>query len=194
MLPMMGDRETRIVENALLGGNRSRLRVLEWGCGGSTVYFPWVLARHGIEYSWVSLEYKKDWYFAVSEQVKDNKNIKLVLFEVVGEDPWSRACRMDEYVSFPATLGTEFDMILVDGRKRRRCLLEAKPLLAPGGVVFLHDAQRRRYHCVLVNYPDSRFLTRKLWRGTNEVLPRGARMRNKILSVFRLRLGKYIPL
>jgi len=194
MLPMMGDREIRIVEKALLDANGTPLRVLEWGCGGSTVYFPRMLARHGIEYSWVSLEYKREWYLAVSEQVKEDPNVRLVLFEVVGEDPWSRACRMDEYVSFPATLGTEFDVILVDGRKRRRCLLEVKSLLAPGGVVFLHDAQRRRYHCALVDYPDSCFLTRKLWRGTNEVLPRGSRMRNKILSVFRLRLGKYIPL
>ncbi|NNG47347.1 MAG: hypothetical protein HKM86_09595 [Deltaproteobacteria bacterium] len=187
---MMGNRETRFIESALLGNNRSRLRILEWGCGGSTAYFPMVLARHGIEYLWFSIEHNRDWHLSVSEELQDEKNIRFFLFEVVGEDPWSRACRMDEYVSFPATLGVLFDMILVDGRKRRRCLLEAKRLLAPGGVVFLHDAQRRRYHCALTDYPDSLFLTRKLWRGTNEVLPPGARIRNRILSLFRLRLGK----
>ncbi len=190
---MMGSRETRIVEDALLGGRRAPLRVLEWGCGGSTVYFPRFLASRGIPYRWWSVEYDRDWYRAVAERVKDDGNVKVALFAVVGEDPWSRACRMDEYVSFPATLGETFDVILVDGRKRRRCLLEAKSLLAPGGVVLLHDAQRRRYRCALADYPDSRFLTRKLWRGTNETLPVRSRLKNRILSVLRVRLGKFLP-
>jgi len=191
---MMGKREIRIFEKALLDARRPHLRILEWGSGGSTVYFPQLLARHGIGYSWLSLEYKKEWYLAVSAQVNTDRNVRLVLFEVVGEDPWSPTCTMDEYVSFPSTLGIRFDVILVDGRKRRRCLKEAKSLLAPEGMVFLHDAQRRRYHCALADYPDSLFLTRKLWRGTNKPLSRGARLRNKILSVFRLRLGKLLPL
>ncbi|HZD54758.1 MAG TPA: hypothetical protein VE080_00760 [Candidatus Aquicultoraceae bacterium] len=189
-LPMMGDREIRILEKALLDARSTPLRVLEWGCGGSTVYFSRMLARHGIEYSWVGLEYKRDWYLAVSEQVNDDANVRLFLFEVAGEDPWDPACTMDDYVSFPATLGMKFDIIIVDGRKRRRCLKVAKSMIAPGGKVFLHDAQRRRYHCALPEYPDSLFLTRKLWRGSNDPLPWSARIGNRILSFLRLRFGK----
>lgn len=187
---MMGDREIRIVEKALLDADSPRLRILEWGCGGSTVYFPRILSRHGIEYSWVSLEYDRKWYLSIHEYVKDDPNVRLVLFEVVGEDPWDPACTMDEYVSFPATLGMDFDVILVDGRKRRRCLKEAKSLLSPGGKVFLHDAQRRKYHCALADYTDSLFLTRKLWRGSNDHLPWDARTRNRVLSFLRLRFGQ----
>jgi hypothetical protein len=162
MRPMMKEREIRIIENALLGRQRTRLNILEWGCGGSTEHFPKFLSRHGIDYHWLSIEHDKDWFLSVSEDL-----------------------------SFPSTLERKFDMILVDGRKRRRCLLEAKRLLAPGGVVFLHDAHRRRYHCALTVYSDSLFLTRDLWRGSNEVPPLGAKIRNWSLSVIRLRLGKF---
>lgn len=58
-----------------------------------------------------------------------------------------RAVVMDDYVSFPSTLQRQFDVILVDGRKRRRCLLEGAKLVAPDGVVVIHDAQRTYYHC-----------------------------------------------
>ena len=37
------------------------------------------------------------------------------------------------------------DVIVVDGLLRHRCLLRAIELLAPGGTIFLHDAQRERY-------------------------------------------------
>jgi SAM-dependent methyltransferase len=191
MRPMMKEREIRIIENALLGRQRTRLNILEWGCGGSTEHFPKFLSRHGIDYHWLSIEHDKDWFLSVSEDLKDEKNVDLFLIEALGGNPRDPACRMDEYVSFPSTLERKFDMILVDGRKRRRCLLEAKRLLAPGGVVFLHDAHRRRYHCALTVYSDSLFLTRDLWRGSNEVPPLGAKIRNWSLSVIRLRLGKF---
>jgi SAM-dependent methyltransferase len=190
MHPMMKEREIRIIENAILGRKRTRLHILEWGCGGSTEHFPKFLSRHGIDYHWLSIEHDKDWFLSVSEDLKDEKNVDLFLVETLGGNPRDPACRMDEYVSFPATLERKFDMILVDGRKRRRCLLEAKRLLAPGGVVFLHDAHRRRYHCALAVYPDSLFLTRDLWRGSNEAPPLGTKWRNRALSVIRLRLGK----
>lgn len=190
MRPMMEDREIRIIENALLGADRPLVRVLEWGCGGSTVHFPGVMARHGLPYRWLSVEHDKEWYLSMSGKLKECRHVELFLFETFGGNPRDPACRMDEYVSFPSTLGMTFDMILVDGRKRRRCLLEAKRLLAPRGVVFLHDAHRKRYHCALAEYPDSCFLTRDLWRGSNTRLPRVAGLWNRTRSLFRLHWGK----
>lgn len=187
---MMEDRDIRIIENALLGVDRPPVRVLEWGCGGSTAHFPGILARHGIAYRWVSIEHDKEWFLSVSEELKDVRDVDLFLFEPPGGNPRDPACRMDEYVSFPSSLGMAFDVILVDGRKRRRCLLEAKRLLAPDGVVFLHDAHRKRYHCALGEFPDSCFLTRDLWRGSNERPPRVARLGNRIRSLFLLHWGK----
>lgn len=190
MRPMMKDREIRIIEDALVRGNRSFVRVLEWGCGGSTAYFPGVLARHGLAYRWISVEHDKEWYLSMSGKLRDQQHVELFLFETARGNPRDRSCRMDEYVTFPSTLGMTFDMILVDGRKRRRCLLESKRLLAPGGFVFLHDAHRKRYHCALGEYPDSCFLTRDLWRGSNRKLPGGVRSWNRIRSLFHLYRGK----
>lgn len=43
---------------------------------------------------------------------------------------------------FPATLGTSFDFVRVDGRARSLCVREGFELLRPGGVLVMQDAQR----------------------------------------------------
>ena len=48
-----------------------------------------------------------------------------------------RLADLDAYVAYPATLDRRFDFIFVDGRKRRRCLIEAAQLLKPNGAVVL---------------------------------------------------------
>jgi len=66
---------------------------------------------------------------------------------------WQRAPILDglyaefaDYVSVP--LEGQFDVILVDGRARTSCLkrIHHDDLLAPGGVLFLHDAHRPSQH------------------------------------------------
>jgi hypothetical protein len=76
-----------------------------------------------------------------------------------------RHADLDTYVAGPSLLDLRFDAILVDGRKRRRCLLEARRLVADDGVVILHDAQRPYYHCAFSAYPASRRVGDELWVG-----------------------------
>ena len=38
-----------------------------------------------------------------------------------------------------------FDVIVIDGRAREACLLEAIPHLAPGGIIVFDDTKRTRY-------------------------------------------------
>jgi hypothetical protein len=78
------------------------------------------------------------------------------------QDRWAD---LDDYVGLPASLGRRFDVVLVDGRKRRRCLLEAGELLRDTGIVVLHDAWRRYYHCAFADYPFSRRIGDMLWVG-----------------------------
>ena len=54
---------------------------------------------------------------------------------------------------------------MVDGRKRRRCLLEASALLSDSGIVVLHDAWRTYYQCALETYPFARHIGDELWVG-----------------------------
>jgi hypothetical protein len=73
-----------------------------------------------------------------------------------------------KYVNFPKEVGGPFDLIVIDGRYRRRCLLVAPEVLAPGGVVLLHDAERTHYHPSLDIYPHVRMLKTGRLPGTKQ--------------------------
>ncbi len=168
MIPQMTQKEISVIEN-ILSSHGPHLDVLEWGSGGSTVYFTKFLRDRGISYSWTSIEYNKIWYDKIFKATENDKNIELILFDVGNTDLKQPNTQMDEYVKYPSTLNKKYDLILIDGRKRRRCLIEASKLLKPGGIVLLHDGRRTYYHSAFSLYPDSRMLLRTgLWRGKLE--------------------------
>lgn len=68
----------------------------------------------------------------------------------------------------PLEVGGQFDVMIIDGRFRRRCLLVAKEVLAKGGVVFLHDAQKPRYHLSLPEFSRSKFITTGSMPGSSQ--------------------------
>ena len=163
-IPMMSNDEIIIIENILrkvVEKNPGHcLEILEWGAGGSTFYFSNFLDTLGIAYSWISLEYNKSWATNVSNEVKDNPKIKVVLFDIGNNEVFQRGTNMDGYVNYPSTLGKKFDFILVDGRKRRRSVIEAKTLVSDNGIIILHDAERPYYHCALEG---GQFISKRLW-------------------------------
>ena len=192
MKPWMKEGEIKSLEKILLnlGKKLSTLRILEWGSGGSTVHFTDFLKNRGIAYEWLSLEYNKDWYGEIRKLKSGDPRAKIVLFDVGNAELKQRHANMDDYVSYPAKLGEKYDFILVDGRKRRRCLLEAQKLLLPGGVVVLHDAERKYYHCAFSRFPYSRFLRTSLWVGKNEPAGAFGELINKLLNKFYLSVHK----
>lgn len=178
MKPMMREHQIRLIEEALLGLGRDRLDILEWGCGGSTVHFTRFLRAHGVSYAWLSIEHDREWQQTVEKELAGDPGAKVQwIAGGTTKDNW-RGVPMDDYVNHPRSLNRQFDFILVDGRKRRRCLLEARRLVRPGGVVFLHDAQRSYYHCAFGAFTDSRFLDRELWRGRVGPVALARRMSN----------------
>lgn len=181
--PLMAKSEIRSIEKAFLDQKKLHLRILEWGSGGSTLHFTNFLRKHDISYEWISLEYNRRWYNNIAHATKPDSGITMVLFDVGNDHLYQRDTDMDEYVAYPSTLGKAFDLVLVDGRKRRRCVLEAKKILTPDGVVFLHDAQRHYYHSALRKYPDSRFITLSLWRGKSKPVSFLARAHNTLITL-----------
>jgi len=167
MKPWMKESEIKSLEKILLGLAKKPgpLRILEWGSGGSTAYFTDFLKRHGISYKWLSLEYNKKWHDEIRRLKSADPDTKIVLFDARNDELKQRRTNMDDYVAYPKTLGVKYDFILVDGRKRRRCLVEASSLIFPDGAVILHDAERKYYHCAFPLYPYSRFLKTSLWMG-----------------------------
>lgn len=187
MNPQMSSNEIALMERILLSHGR-HVDVLEWGSGGSTVYFTNFLRKKEVSYTWTSIEYNRQWYEKVHDAVKDNENVSLALFDVGNTELRQRYTNMDEYVAYPATLGKKYDVILVDGRKRRRCLLEASKLLKSDGVVILHDARRTFYHCAFSAFSDSRMLLWSgFWQGKLEDPGIGRRAMNWLMYwVFRM--------
>lgn len=168
----------------------TKLDVLEWGSGRSTHYYSGLLQREGVDFFWNSLEYDREYFsssleatFAASQTFQKyqegsrivfaSPHIRFDVFDYGKLSPFlddhaeDRLVPMDDYVAFPATLGHKFDVVLVDGRKRRRCTLAAKDLLTPGGVVVVHDAYRPYYHCAFEEYPFQKFIGDILWIGSN---------------------------
>lgn len=135
--PMMDAREVQAL-HAYLDEHRPQ-RVLEWGAGGSTLYWP---AQYP-DVRWSAIEHDPAYYRAVSAALPPNADLRLLPFPAY----WRAE-------------GTEgpFDLILVDGRERVRCLDTARRLLAPGGAVLLHDCGRRRYAPAEAYYRQSALL------------------------------------
>lgn len=78
---------------------------------------------------------------------------------------------MEPYITLPAALGGGFDVLLVDGRYRRRCLLHAATQMAPGGVTVLHDAWRTYYQCAFAAFPYQQRIGEELWIGSQSPMP-----------------------
>ena len=104
-------------------------KVLEFGSGSSTVWFAQRTKNL------TSIEHNENWHDIVKKKLSemDNTTVNLIL----KERPYDSIC---------SQFSTEtFDLILVDGRDRIRCIKAAIHLLKPGGVMMLDNSNRARY-------------------------------------------------
>jgi hypothetical protein len=171
------------------------LQVLEWGSGRSTLAYSDALAAARIPYLWLTLEHHREFFLeevaptlnarggarhafaedsdALVTALNDpNATGVHALVYDAGElrpfeagDPRDRDADLDFYVDFPTLLDRSFDVVLIDGRKRRRCLLAIARLLASDGMVVLHDGWRRHYQCAFSAYSYGTRLGDELWVG-----------------------------
>jgi hypothetical protein len=110
------------------------------------------------------------------DALADRAGVTAVVFDegriesIEGSAPAADRLRdLDDYVALPGTLGRRFHAVLVDGRKRRRCLWEAATLLDDDGVALLHDAQRPYYHCAFAAFRSGHRIGDELWIGAQAV-------------------------
>lgn len=144
------------IENTLL--EYEKVDVLEWGAGYSTKYFPEMLQKAGIDYTWTSIEHDEKWFDEVRQW--GIKNVTMIL---AGKES-------KEYLE-PSG---QYDVIYVDGRNRVKCLQHAKKLLKPDGIVILHDAERPRYAPGYEGYASHTIVEGKatLWYGYLNTIPK----------------------
>jgi hypothetical protein len=134
--------------------------MLEYGCGGSTVFF----CNYVREY--YSVEHNREWYQKMLKQKKKNTTLFYVdRNEITPESNRIHASNWDElysssrykdfrdYIHFPESLDKVFDVVLIDGRARPECSRFIFDYVKEGGIVFMHDYWARpRYHVAEEKY------------------------------------------
>jgi hypothetical protein len=141
--PFMKYREILVFEE-IHASLRPR-RVLEWGAGTSSLYFP---ARMPFLESWLAVEHDETWARRVAEGNPDPR--VEVRFIRPNRTPWSdpegdgAIEDLLDYLEAPVP-GAPYDLVVIDGRARRACLERARDLVTPAGAVILHDANREHY-------------------------------------------------
>ena len=126
--------EQAIIFLESLIGKKSDLRVLEFGCGASTC---WLSRRTR---NLVSVEHSPEWYeFIKSKIEKDDSCYKVNLIRK--DQPYYDVCDdfPDEY----------FDLIIVDGRNRKGCIVKSIKKLKRGGVLMLDNSERDYYRAAI---------------------------------------------
>ena len=100
--------------------------VFEYGAGYSTLYF----AARCVAVT--AVEHDRAWFEEVRRLAPEHVAL---LHRAAGPGYWNAA----------AESGRRYDLILVDGLERARCLPHALEALSPGGVVLLDDSHREAY-------------------------------------------------
>ncbi len=127
-------------------------KVLEYGCGFSTLYYP-ALLPEGAE--WISVEHNVEWYEQIASEIEDNSD-KVRVFNkkpditTYPDDGYYKDFK--SYIHFPEQFGP-FDLILVDGMARESCIEEGMKMLTPDGILVIHDCNRKKYQPYLKKFP-----------------------------------------
>lgn len=114
--------------------------VFEFGSGNSTIYY----AKRALKV--VSVEHDKDWFDRISSSAPVNS-----------EMIYSELHKGGEYSKMPATLGSKFDIIIVDGRDRVNCCYNSISALTENGIVVLDDSEREKYNAARVFFQKEGF-------------------------------------
>ena len=134
--------------------------MLEYGCGGSTMFFP----NYVKEY--YSIESDESWANSVEKIMP--KNVTMHCIPVVRpDDPDQKhAIKWDqlyttkiyhaykEYIETGSKIGKQFSRILIDGRARPQCARYMYDFIDNDCIIFIHDWHpcRTHYRSVLEKY------------------------------------------
>jgi len=172
IIPLMEPEEILLITHIIR--KTKPMKCLEWGVGGSTLYFPSKLEKKS---KWISIEHNKSWSELIQKLIENDQRNE-VHYVLPNSYPWTDSFSdgsdtdLQDYIEFPSRFG-KFDLIFIDGRARVPCLKKALTLLNPNGAVILHDAGREHYHLGFDGYKHSLLFTGSIpgmgiWIGTND--------------------------
>jgi len=143
--PWMHDNEIAMIEK-YLSANKN---MLEWGSGGSTVYFAPKVKQL------FSIEHVKEWFDKISKIIPANVNLNYVAANNEVSITESSFNDYADYINYAKTFDTVFDVVLIDGRARVECAKFILDFIHRDSVVIIHDfykKNRNRYRKVLEYY------------------------------------------
>jgi len=135
-IPWMNYPMIAFLENRL----SADLNLFEYGSGFSTMFYSARVKNV------TSIEYDRAWYDRLKEQV-DN-NVKLLFCEYEAGGAYCRAALETRQ---------KYDVIVVDGRDRVRCAVNAFEALSDQGVIIFDDSTREKYQEGIKYYLDKGF-------------------------------------
>ena len=123
--------------------------MLEWGSGGSTLYFP-----HFVK-NYYSIEHDSKWFQGVKAKANEDVNMNLVPWDSPRTLPTQKH-QFKTYIEYVDKLNVEkFDKVLIDGRARGWCAEYVLRYLHKDSLIFIHDFwQRPQYHIVFNWYEE----------------------------------------
>lgn len=152
MKPWMSGIEIATIEKYL----KSTDVFLEWGSGGSTLYFSQFVQEY------TSIEYDIKWYNNITEYISINKlqNINYIYCppdnNVIPPINSYRSKKEDfiTYVNIIDSLPQKiYDKVLIDGRSRVACAKKILNYLHNDSLIFIHDFfKRSKYFSILEDY------------------------------------------
>ena len=142
-LPWWNLRATERLDTLL--ASRSSPRVFEFGSGASTV---WLSKRAATV---ISVEHDDQWARIVRQHVNERVELRVVPPDAQFDPDYASERRDASTLSFrdyASSIDSEvepFDLIVIDGRARGKCLEHARAHLAPDGIILFDDTGRARY-------------------------------------------------
>ena len=130
--PWMHGEEMACLRSVLHPG----MAVLEYGSGGITGEFT------GGAGLWHAIEHDRDRYHRACQAAAENRvHVHYVPPEWSQENSLhpAQAGQFRTYVQKCLALGMQFDAVILDGRARVDCALQAARVMPPGGWLFFHD-------------------------------------------------------
>lgn len=111
--------------------------VLEWGCGASTIW----LARMGCAVT--SIELDQEWVNQIRKWLNDEGLCDSVRILDFSPSNSLNLCDSADFVL--KMLDNSYDLILIDGRARSRCMGNARSKVKVGGMLVLDNSEREEY-------------------------------------------------
>ena len=119
--------------------------MLEWGSGGSTLFFSKYVKKY------ISIEHEEEWF---NKTQSSKAELHLVKNNMPRTEP-TQPEEFRDYIDYVDELNEKYDLVLIDGRARSYCAEKVIPYLKDNAVVFIHDFWARpEYHSVFKHYKE----------------------------------------